>query len=72
MARQGAALRRRRIDQRLALIERYNLQDNFCWANDYPHHEGSFPYSAQAIERQMDHVDELTRAKTIINELLRD
>ena len=24
----------------LHLAERSNLMDNFCWANDYPHHEG--------------------------------
>ena len=27
--------------------------DNFMWANDYPHHEGTWPHSAEAIERTM-------------------
>jgi predicted TIM-barrel fold metal-dependent hydrolase len=35
------------------------------WANDYPHHEGSWPHSAQAIERQMAHLSEDTRAKIL-------
>jgi hypothetical protein len=39
--------------------------DNFCWANDFPHHEGSWPYSAQAIERTMGHLDDAERAKVL-------
>ena len=35
------------------------------WANDYPHHEGTWPHSAQAIERQMGHLKEETRAKVL-------
>ncbi len=31
----------------LALAEEYNLVDNFMWANDYPHHEGTWPHSAR-------------------------
>jgi len=27
-----------------------------CGANDYPHHEGSFPFSAEWIEKQFDGV----------------
>jgi predicted TIM-barrel fold metal-dependent hydrolase len=49
----------------LALVEQFGLQDNFFWANDYPHHEGTFPYSAQSIERQMDGLKEATRAKLL-------
>jgi predicted TIM-barrel fold metal-dependent hydrolase len=49
----------------LALIEQFGLQDNFCWANDYPHHEGTFPRSAAAIERSMGHLGEETRAKLL-------
>ena len=26
------------------------------WGNDYPHHEGSFPFSADWIEKQFDGV----------------
>ena len=49
----------------LALIDQFGLQDNFCWANDYPHHEGTFPRSAAAIERSMGHLGEETRAKLL-------
>jgi predicted TIM-barrel fold metal-dependent hydrolase len=49
----------------LALIEEFALQDNFMWANDYPHHEGTWPHSAEAIERQMGHLSEVTRAKVL-------
>ena len=38
---------------RAGLAERYGLDDNFMWANDYPHHEGTWPHSAEAIERTM-------------------
>ena len=47
------------------LVEPYNLADNFCWANDYPHHEGTFPHSAAAIERLMPNLKEETRAKML-------
>ena len=49
----------------MLLIEPYGLADNFCWANDYPHHEGTFPHSAAAIERQMGGLAEDTRAKVL-------
>lgn len=49
----------------LALLEQYNLQNNALWANDYPHHEGTWPHSAQALERQMGHLSESTRAKVV-------
>ncbi|MCZ6886972.1 MAG: amidohydrolase family protein, partial [Gammaproteobacteria bacterium] len=39
----------------------FDLVDNFMWANDYPHHEGTWPHSAQAIERTMGHLDESQR-----------
>jgi predicted TIM-barrel fold metal-dependent hydrolase len=42
----------------------FGLENNLMWANDYPHHEGSWPHSAEAIERTFgDLVDESTRAK---------
>jgi predicted TIM-barrel fold metal-dependent hydrolase len=48
------------------LIESHGLQDNFMWANDYPHHEGSWPHSAEAIERTFSNLlTEETRAKTL-------
>lgn len=48
------------------LAGEYGLEDNLCWANDYPHHEGSWPHSAEAIERTMrDTLDETSRAKML-------
>jgi predicted TIM-barrel fold metal-dependent hydrolase len=35
------------------------------WANDYPHHEGTWPHSAPAIERTMGGLNEAQRAKTL-------
>jgi len=44
---------------------KHNLIDNFLWANDYPHHEGSWPHSAQSIERQMGELSDENRAKIL-------
>lgn len=49
----------------LDLAEKYNLVDNFLWANDYPHHEGTWPHSAAAIERTMGGLKEEQRAKIL-------
>lgn len=49
----------------LELVEKWNLVDNFMWANDYPHAEGTWPHSAQAIEREMGHLSEPTREKIL-------
>jgi predicted TIM-barrel fold metal-dependent hydrolase len=49
----------------LMLAEAYNLVDNFMWANDYPHAEGTWPHSAEAIEREMGHLKEESRAKIL-------
>jgi predicted TIM-barrel fold metal-dependent hydrolase len=49
----------------LAVAEEASLVDNFLWANDYPHHEGSWPHSAEAIERQMGHLSDESRAKIL-------
>ena len=49
----------------LDLAREHNLVDNFLWANDFPHHEGSWPYSAQAIERTMDGLTDGERAKIL-------
>lgn len=49
----------------LILCEPYNLSNNICWSSDYPHHEGTFPHSAAAIERQFGIVPEETRAKIL-------
>ena len=49
----------------LKMAEAYELADNFLWANDYPHHEGSWPHSAEAIERNMGGLSEASRAKIL-------
>ena len=49
----------------LALVEQLGLVDNFLWSNDYPHHEGTWPHSAEAIEREMGRVSEAARAKLL-------
>lgn len=49
----------------LDLVREHHLVDNVLWANDFPHHEGSWPYSAQAIERTMVHLDDGERAKIL-------
>ena len=49
----------------LDLAREHDLVDNFLWANDFPHHEGSWPYSAQAIERTMAGLTDGERAKIL-------
>jgi predicted TIM-barrel fold metal-dependent hydrolase len=49
----------------LELGVKHNLVHNFLWANDYPHHEGSWPHSAQSIERQMQDLGEEQRARVL-------
>ena len=49
----------------LDLIEERDLVDNVMWANDYPHHEGTWPHSAAAIERTMGGLSEGTREKVL-------
>ncbi len=49
----------------LDLAREHDLLDNFLWANDFPHHEGSWPYSAQAIERTMSGLTDEERAKIL-------
>ena len=39
--------------------------DNFMWGNDYPHHEGTWPHSAEAIERTMGQLSDAARAKIL-------
>ena len=49
----------------LRFAEEFDLTNNLMWANDYPHHEGSWPYSAQVIERTMGHLSDASRAKIL-------
>ncbi|MFU8815112.1 MAG: amidohydrolase family protein [Pseudomonadales bacterium] len=49
----------------LDLAREHDLLDNFMWANDYPHHEGTWPHSAAAIERTMINLGDEERAKVL-------
>lgn len=50
----------------IALVEEFALEDNLMWANDYPHHEGSWPHSAEALYRTLGNgLQESTRAKLL-------
>jgi predicted TIM-barrel fold metal-dependent hydrolase len=49
----------------LDLARTHGLVDNFMWANDYPHHEGTWPHSAAAIERTMGALTDEERAKIL-------
>ena len=49
----------------LDLAREHDLIKNFMWANDYPHHEGTWPHSAQAIERTMQQLTDAERAKVL-------
>jgi predicted TIM-barrel fold metal-dependent hydrolase len=49
----------------LAIAAEFDLVDNFCWASDYPHPEGSWPHSPEAIERQMGRLNDDERAKIL-------
>ena len=49
----------------LELAAKFDLVDNFMWANDYPHHEGTWPHSAEAIERTMSMLDDDQRARIL-------
>ncbi len=49
----------------LDLAREHGLVDNFLWANDFPHHEGTWPHSAQAIERTMAGLNEHERRQIL-------
>ncbi|MGH8597830.1 MAG: amidohydrolase family protein [Gammaproteobacteria bacterium] len=49
----------------LDLMRTYRLTDNFLWANDFPHQEGTWPHSAAAIERTMGGLTDAERAKVL-------
>ena len=49
----------------LELAERHGLSDCLMWGNDYPHHEGTWPHSAEAIERTMGTLNDEQRAKAL-------
>jgi predicted TIM-barrel fold metal-dependent hydrolase len=41
------------------------LENNIVWGNDYPHHEGTWPYSQKVIAETMGHLTEEQRRKVI-------
>ena len=43
----------------------HGLINNFLWANDYPHHEGTWPHSAAAIERTMVNLNDAERVQIL-------
>ena len=49
----------------LALCEEFGYQDSMLWSSDYPHQEGTWPHTAQAIERQMNRLSEETRTRIL-------
>jgi predicted TIM-barrel fold metal-dependent hydrolase len=49
----------------LRYVEELDLVDTMLWANDYPHHEGVWPHSAESIERTMGHLTDASRAKIL-------
>ena len=49
----------------LDLARQYDLVNNFQWANDFPHHEGTWPHSAAAIERTMGGLSDAERARIL-------
>jgi predicted TIM-barrel fold metal-dependent hydrolase len=49
----------------LSLAREHNLVRNFMWASDYPHHEGTWPHSAQAIERMMGGLNDWERGRIV-------
>jgi hypothetical protein len=46
-------------------MREYDLSHNFLWANDFPHHEGTWPHSAAAIERTMGDLSDAERAQVL-------
>ncbi len=49
----------------LHVLEDDRFANCFMWANDYPHHEGCWPHSAAAIERQMSNLTESQRERIL-------
>ena len=48
-------------------LELYNWvgAEQLMWGNDYPHHEGTWPHSDEAIERTMGHLPEDAKRKIL-------
>jgi predicted TIM-barrel fold metal-dependent hydrolase len=46
-------------------LYRWVGSDQLLWGNDYPHHEGTWPHSDEAIERTMEHLPEDDKRKIL-------
>ena len=55
------------IDEPVAVVHavEQGFEDNMLWSSDYPHHEGSYPYCAASIQRQMNALTETQREKIL-------
>lgn len=49
----------------LGLAKEHGLVDNILFSNDYPHQEGTWPHSPEAIERQLQVFSEPEREKIL-------
>ena len=47
------------------MAREFNMIDRIMWSNDYPHHEGTWPHSRAAAERQMGRFTEPEREKIL-------
>ncbi|GAA1859017.1 amidohydrolase family protein [Pseudonocardia ailaonensis] len=47
------------------LADQYKLTDRIMWSNDYPHHEGTWPHSSAAIQRQLQGMTEAQRENAL-------
>jgi predicted TIM-barrel fold metal-dependent hydrolase len=49
----------------MSLVRPQGMVSNVMWSNDYPHHEGTWPHSVQAIERQLQQFRDSERARIL-------
>jgi predicted TIM-barrel fold metal-dependent hydrolase len=49
----------------LALAREFDMVDRIMWSNDYPHHEGTWPHSSPAIERELQRFSEPEREQLL-------
>jgi len=49
----------------LAMMRRLSLLANCVWGSDYPHMEGSWPHSSEALERQLGELTEAEREQVL-------
>jgi predicted TIM-barrel fold metal-dependent hydrolase len=49
----------------LHMMKQAGMLDNVVWGSDYPHMEGSWPHSSEALERQLGELTEGERQKVL-------